>query len=228
MNTAGTHASGDPEGRTAGIVLIMVSLLAMLMLMHHPQVTTPDAGKAIAEIADKAWIDRVVHGSLMVLLGVQVFCYLEFAMRLGFSRSLVRAGLVAYAAGIFAMIIAATTDGFIVADIGVHYANARPGDLEAARHLLNLCGIGVQVFTSIGALAMSAGFVLWSVALLRTNVWLGACGLLLSAAPALAILLGVISLNLKGAILVFACQTAWNLAVGISLVRGKIQPRSKQ
>jgi hypothetical protein len=226
MNPESTNPSADyANSKLAGSILIAVSLLAMLMLMHHPQVTTPDAGKAIAEIAEKAWMDRVVHGSLMVLLWVQVFCYLEFAMRLGFARSLVRAGLLAYAAGIFAMMLAASTDGFIVADIGVHYANARPEDIEAARHLLNLCGISVQVFTSLGAVAMSAGFIFWSIALLRAplaHYWLGASGLLLAAAPACAILLGAISLNLKGAILVFACQTAWNLAVGVALVRGKV------
>jgi hypothetical protein len=225
MNNESAHAPTGPDGRAAGIILIAVSLLAMLMLTHHPQVTTHDAGKVMTEIADKAWPDRAVHGSLMLLLAVQVFCYLEFAMRLGFPRSLVRAGLLAYAAGIVAMFIAAMTDGFIIADIGVRYAGALPEDLAAARHLLNLCAISVQAFTSLGAVAMSVGFALWSVELLRTrraHWWLGVSGLLFSAAPALAILSGAISLNLHGAILVFACQTAWNIAVGTALIRRKV------
>jgi hypothetical protein len=179
----------------------------------------------IAEIADLAWIDRVVHGSLIALLVVQACCYSTVCMRLGIARGLVRAGAISYAIGIFAIIVAATIDGFIVADIATRYAAGRAEDLEAARHLLNLCGISIGVFTSLAVIAMSAAFVAWSLELLRApraNAWLGASGLVLGAGPALAVMFGVMTMNLHSAIVFLLCQTIWNLAVGVTLVRGKI------
>jgi hypothetical protein len=230
MNTDVTHsaargADDSADGMTAGILLIATSVLAMLMIMHHPQVETHEAGKVMEEIAAKAWIDRLVHGSLILLVSVQAYCYSGFCLRLGISHGPVRAGIIAYGIGIVGIVVATTIDGFVISDMAVRYAAAHAEDLEAARHLLNLCALNVRAFTSLAAVAMSAAFVLWSCTLLRAprpNAWLGVCGLLLGAGPALAVMFGAISMNLQGAILFLACQSLWNLAVGITLVRGKL------
>jgi hypothetical protein len=223
MNTQA--ADNRTEAKASGIILIASSLLAMLMIAHHPQATTHAAGQLMAEIADKAAIDRLVHGSLMVLLAIQAWCYSGFCMRLGIAHGMVRAGATAYAMGIVAIFTAATIDGFVVADVGTRYVAGRPEELEAARHLLNLCGISVGEFTSVAVVAMSTAFIRWSLALLRAprvNAWLGVTGLMLGAGPALGLVLGAITMNLHGAIVFLLCQTIWNVAVGITLLRGKL------
>jgi hypothetical protein len=223
-NVPDTRDTGN--GTTAGAIIIAASLLSVLMMARHPSVATHDASKVFAEIADKAWIDRLVHGSLIFLLGAQVFGYIEFCSRLGFFRNLVRAGMIGYVIGVGALIGAALIDGFVVSDLGSHYLPARAEDLEAARHLLNLCSISVVALASLGVVATSVGFGLWSLALLREsrakNIWLGALGMLLAAGPALAVLSGAIELHLHGMMLVILCQTVWNLAVGVQLLRGRI------
>ena len=97
-NVPDTRDTGN--GTTAGAIIIAASLLSVLMMAHHPSVATHDASKVFAEIADKAWIDRLVHGSLIFLLGAQVFGYIEFCSRLGFFRNLVRAGMIGYVIGV--------------------------------------------------------------------------------------------------------------------------------
>jgi hypothetical protein len=223
MNTY--DAEGESGGKAAGFVIIAVAFLVMIMLHHHPQSATHEAGKLIAEIADLALADRVVHGTLIALMAALVFGYLEFCARLGFVRPAVRAGAVAYAMGVFAVVVAATIDGFVISALAEHYANAQPAELEAARHLLNLCAVCVRVFTSLGVVAMSAAIAAWSFALLRGPrqvLWLGAVGLIASLAPAIAILSGMVSINLPSLLIVMWCQTGWNLAAGFALVRGKV------
>jgi hypothetical protein len=228
MGIATAHTSAEHNAhnaRTIGLLLIVASLLSILMMAHHPSVATHDAGKVAAEIADKAWIDRLVHGSLMMLLAIQAYCYVEFCSRLGFGRSLVRAGMIGYAIGIGAMFGAALIDGFVISALGTHYAAGRPEELEAVRHLFNLCGISVRMVTSLGVVGMSAAFALWSVALLRgarSNFALVIAGLILATGPAIGVVLGVLQLDLHGAMLIVVCQTLWNIGVGVELLRNRI------
>src|SRR5512144_1922292 len=114
-------AERDDSARVAGIVLIVVPLLSILMMAHHPSAGSHEPASLVAEIADKAPLSRIVHGVLIALMGAELFAFIAFCRRLGFERSAVRAGFVAYSIGTGAMIGAALISGFVISDLAAHY-----------------------------------------------------------------------------------------------------------
>jgi hypothetical protein len=213
----------DRDARIAGIVLIAVPLLSILMMAHHPSAGAHDPAGLVAEIAEKAPLSRFVHGVLIALMGAELFAFIAFCKRVGFERSLVRAGFVAYSIGTGAMIGAALISGFIISDLAAHYVQAS-GDATSFVDLSRLAMTGNQALAKLGVVAMSAAIVLWSLALFRggRDRWVGIAGLIAGLAPAIALLTGVIRLDVGGMTLVVICQAAWIVIVGIQLVRARI------
>jgi len=66
--------------------------------------------------------------------------------------------------------------------------------------------------------------VLWSLAILRTRtqLLLGASGVLVGGAIALALLGGWLTLDVHGMLLAVLCASAWNVALGVQLLRGRL------
>ena len=212
------------NARIAGIVLIATSLASILLMAHHPHASSQGAAEVAVEIAAKAQISRIVHGALIAMIGAQVFAFIELCRLLDWNRATVRAGFVAYAAGAGAMSGAALISGFLVSALGTRYASLPAADVEVFPHLLRLSMAGNQVLANFGVIAMSIGILAWSIALLRPargNAWIGAIGLIAGLAPAIAQASGALVLDVRGMTLVVVCQTVWNLAVGIQLVRAK-------
>jgi len=214
----------DSGARTAGIVLIATSLLSILLMAHHPTAASHDSAAIAAEIVQKAPLSRFVHGALIAMVGAQIFALIALCHRLGFEQSTVRAGFVSYALGAAAMIGAALISGFVVSSLSESYAPLAAGELDAYRHLLRLSMAGNQALAKFGVVAMSVAIVLWSIAAFRggrANLWLAAIGVVTGVAPALALLVGMLALDVHGMLLVVVCQTVWNVAAGIYLIRAK-------
>ena len=227
MTTHDTNAQPDPpaaNARTAGIVLVAATLLSILMMAHHPSAGSHDPAALVAEIADKSQLSRIVHGVLIALMGAELFAFIAFCRRLGFERSAVRAGFVAYSIGTGAMIGAALISGFIVSDLAAHYVQQPSGDAMAFVDLSRLAMIGDQALAKLGVVAMSAAIVLWSAALFRSGQdrWVGIAGFVAGLGPAIALLVGAVRLDVGGMTLVVVCQAAWIVIVGIQMIRARI------
>jgi hypothetical protein len=226
LPASNTHIdSTNSNSRLAGFALVGVSVLAAVVMSHHPVAGGSDIGAVTAEISRLAWLDRVVHGTLMALLAVSLLSYVEISHHLGFAHSLVRSALVAYAIGTGAMFGAALIDGFVLSWLGESYAQASAADLQAFRHILRLTFSSNQALADFGTLAMSAGYGFWSVALLRrptVSRWLGISGILLATLPAFALLSGLLRLDMHGMLGVIVGQSLWNVALGVQLIRGKV------
>ncbi|HEY6986562.1 MAG TPA: hypothetical protein VH375_10810 [Rhodanobacteraceae bacterium] len=221
--TASYGGAASSEARNAGIALIATTLLAIVMMAHHPTAGSHDSAALAQQIRDTATLSRVVHGVLIAVIVAQLYVFLIFSERIGGLRGLPRAGLFAYAVGAMAMTGAALISGFLVSDLAAHYADM-PADHAATFADLALFAMtGNQVLAKLGVLAMSAGILAWSIALLRTreNRWLAFVGLLASLVPAVALLAGAIRLNVGGMMIVVLCQAAWNVAAGVFLIRAK-------
>lgn len=211
------------EARNAGIVLIATTLLAIVMMAHHPTAGSHDSADLARQVSDNAMLSRVVHGTLIALIATQLYVFMIFSERIGTPRGAARIGLFAYAIGAIAMTGAALISGFLVSDLAMHYADM-PADHTAAFADLALFAMtGNQVLAKLGVLAMSAGILAWSIALFgdRENRWLAFVGFFASLAPAVALLIGAIRLNVGGMMSVVLCEAAWNIAAGIFLVRSK-------
>lgn len=220
-NERSLAGQSDPAVRTAGIILIASSVLAVLFMAHHPTAETHDAAALAADIGGKVWLSRLVHGGLIALIAVQLFAFTVFCRWVGAERTTVGAGLIAYAIGTGAMIGAALISGFVVSDLATHYANEGASESKTFVDLLRLSMTGNQALANLGVFAMSTAIVLWALALFRTRrpMWVAVVGLLTGLLPAIALAAGLIHLNVVGMLLVVIAQTVWNLSVGVLLVR---------
>ncbi|HET7923388.1 MAG TPA: hypothetical protein VFL30_00735 [Rhodanobacteraceae bacterium] len=211
------------EARIAGIVLVATTLLSILMMAHHPSASTHEPASLAADIAGTATLSRIVHGTLIAIIGAELYAFAVFSGRLSQGRGAARAALVAYAIGAGAMIGAALISGFVVSNLGIYYSTA--ADPAPFVDFARVCMTGNQALAKLGVVAMSAAIVLWSIALLHDRSrdrWLPIVGFVTGLAPAIALFAGAIRLDVHGMLLVVVAQAIWNLAAGIALIRGRV------
>ena len=214
--------SSDIAARSAGLVIIAATLLEIAGMAHHPTVTTPDIAQAVPQIPRLSVLSAWVHGGLIGLMLAILYAYTEFSRRRGLARPLIRAGLAAYTAGIFTMIIAATMSGFVVGQLASLTPHATVADLQINAQLLILCRVLNQSFAGLATVLMSAGILFWSLDLLRGSIparLAGICGCAVGLLPALALISGTLQLDVHGMTLVVMVQSLWNIAVGVLLMR---------
>ena len=210
------------RGRIDGAILIGSACLAVLAMMHHPQVVAHNAHDALREISDKSVADEIVHGALMFLVSVQAVAYFGIAHRLGWTRLSTQCGAMAYWIGLLFVLLAALVDGFVIPDL-VSLQNFSAEDEHGALPALYFCTSIIRMATAAGLVAMSAGMIFWSASLLgksRRKLVFGITGLAINAVVAFAILLGIFHLDLKGALALIILQSCWHLVAGIGCWRG--------
>lgn len=216
------HRQRLEEDTTAGLVIGIGYVLSLGLMALHPSLSSRDAAGAIAELTREAPINGLVHGGLIVLAAALVFGLTGFCARLGWQRSLVRAGMVAYGLGSMWVMGAALVSGFLVPALARRFEGGTAGELEGFRSLLRLCHDGNQLLAISGVLAMSAGIVSWSILLARRPGparWAGAVGLLAGAVPILGLLTGHLRLHIHGMGLVVLLQGVWGALVAWWMLR---------
>jgi hypothetical protein len=215
------------NGLLPGIILLAASLLEILAMAHHPTVATPDISKALQSIAELSKAAGIVHGVLLALMLLVVYGLSEFALRRGLTRPLIRAGAIAYGAGVIAMQGAALVSGFVVPDLASLMPHSNPVDLQIDAQLLTLCRVLNHSSANFGAVAMCTGIGLWSWDLLfgpAPRRWAGALGLAVGSLPALALIAGVIHLDVHGMSAVVLAQALWYVAIAVLLMRDSTAP----
>jgi len=127
--------------RTVGPIAGAV-LLAIVALALHPHMSGHAGPQAeLREMGSLSARDRLVHGTLLLLLGMLLTGFASYALRRGLTRRPVVAGLVSFAAGIVGLFAAGLIDGFVLADRRgadhgwpvSHAAHANSGALRARR-----------------------------------------------------------------------------------------------
>jgi hypothetical protein len=222
MNQESTLTALGDRSSSAGALLLAASVLEIFGMAHHPTVHTHDVAVAVQQIADLSSLSAWVHGVLLALMLIIVFGFSEFVLRRGITRPAIRAGIIAYGAGVLVMIGAAMTSGFIITGLMSLTPHVTAGDLQINAQLLMLCRVLNQSCANFGVVAMSAGIALWSIDLLReagVRRALGILGLVISVLPASALILGLIHLDVPGMTHVLLLQAVWNCAIGVALLR---------
>ena len=138
---------------------------------------------------------------------------------------IVRAGLIAYAAGIAAGSAAALVNGFIVPAIAAAHAGTEGGSLEMLRAILILCHFINNLCARVDVIAVSAATVLWSILLVhRSGGWrsAGIVGLACGLIPLIAIAAGDLRMDLHGFGLFVLLQGIFGVAAGIQLLRDRL------
>ena len=207
--------------RSSGWALVLGTVLSVFAMAHHPSAGASGAAARLAEMAREATLSGIVHGALIALMLVVFFGLVGLAGVLGFGLGRVRAGLIAYSAGVVCMIGAALLSGFIVPALAGSYAGS-PETAEALVPIFSLCFRANQALAEVGVVAQSAGIFFWSWVLLGRSGWVrgvGWLGLGAGAVPILGLLSGRLHLDVHGMLAVVVLQALWTIAVGVWLIQ---------
>lgn len=185
----------------AGGVLASASALVVLTMAHHPT-SLKDVG-----------LVNLVHGVMMALVLLSLAGFARFAQRLGFDRFPVLCGFVAYGAGAFGNLLAATVNGFA--------APALAAD-GASREILALAWDLNQALAYESVFALSAAYVLWGAVLFMQRARAtGLAGIAAGLAPAALLAAGALDMHVSGAFAVYTVQAAFGVIAGVYLIRGR-------
>ncbi|MEK7264762.1 MAG: hypothetical protein AAB227_01565 [Pseudomonadota bacterium] len=195
------HATANPSDRLAGVSMAAASALSVLVMAHHP-----------TSFGDAALV-KGVHGALMALILINLAGFCRFAASEGLARFSVLTGLIAYAAGMFGNLLAATVNGFAAPAL---MARGASKDIFAFAWELN------QALAYGAVFAISAAFILWGLALTRSGSrFAGAAGLAAGVLPAALLFAGVLDMHVAGAAVVYAAQSAFTFVIGVRMALRK-------
>ncbi len=196
----------ETNDRVTGAILAVGSLASMLVMAHHPS----DPHQMV--------LGQAVHGAMITIVGVMALGLVQFARRLGLDRLTVLAGLIAYGIAVFGDIGAATINGFVVTNLVAHKVDDHA--------MYALVWEASQALARLGVVATGVAFLLWSIALVtrsdRVGRALGGFGILAGLVPMILLATGVLSMNLHGAIPIYAGQALWMVLVGLYLWSGRL------
>jgi hypothetical protein len=216
------EARGRAAARAAGALLIGASILEIAAMAHHPSAHAHDMAALLVQLQALSAVSAWVHGVLIALMLTVFFALTEFASQRGITRPAIRAGLIAYAAGVVAMMGAALVDGFVTPRVGMLSTGVSATDLQVTAQLLKLCMLFNQALAHLGAVAMSVGITAWSLDLLRgagAERALGVFGVAIGLGSAGALIAGALQLDVHGMMLVLLLQVIWTTGVGVLLLR---------
>jgi hypothetical protein len=192
--------------RTAGGALALASAGVVLAMAHHP--TGLHSG-----------LGQLVHGTMLVLLGVTAYGLFHFALRQGIARPAVLAGAVAYAIGTMCNVGAATISGFAAPAMAAHAGIDH--QLFIVTWELN------QALAKVAVAATGAAFLLWSLGLFGRSGWMAktiaVLGVAAGVAPVLLLGFGALRMNVAGAMIVYAMQAGWMFLIGVYLFSGRFE-----
>ncbi len=209
-------ATAQRPARWAAVVLILIPLVEVLTVMHHPHVGGTDPGTLVRALAGLAPLAALVHGVLIACLYATLVALAEFAAQVLPGSAAGRAGLLLYGSGIAVMTAAAVLDGFVVPRLPLVPAGLPAAPAELTAQFAYFAALCIQAFTRAGAVLMCAGIAAWSWGLLRRRQGRLVALLGLSVIPLLAgaLLTGLLHLNVQGITLVMGLAGLWLLSAG--------------
>ncbi len=210
----------------AAALLAIPAVLTLVLILHHPVLHGKhDVASVAAGIQAHALMDRLVHGGLITVLGIQTLGFYLFSAKLGWRRPAVAGGLIAYTAGVLLMIIPSTLDGFVTPDLASNCLAAAHGCGTLEEGSFRLVAVMIQDFTKLALVVMSTGVLSWSVALLASRDApkriAGVVGIICACMPVAILLHSDIYLqagNLPGMI---ASQLVWSLLAAALIIGGE-------
>lgn len=216
--------------RLAGRLLVVVPLLSLLVLAHHPTIAAHDAHEAASQLGAIATLAGIAHGTLIAMQCALLYALLTWLVSRGLWHALPRAAAMMLVLGAVGVIGAALIDGFMVARVAT-FPNDGDPDLHIMSQLIRYSMALNQVLIVAGEAAMSVGFACLSVDLLGLRGggrWVGVFGLVLGMASLIALLTGQLVLHLHGMQWLFAAQSVWMIGLGVFMLRTSTPAHQQQ
>jgi hypothetical protein len=192
--------------RIGGGALIAAALGTVFTMAHHP--TGMHGGG----------LGGIVHGAMILLLGLLTFGFVRFGQRQGFEQPLILAGGIAYLASFLAHIGAATINGFVVPALA-------GGEPPVSHDLFRFAWHSNQALAKLGVVATGLAYLCWGAELARNRRtrWLGTAGIVTGIVPAILLAAGVIRMDVAGAFVAYAAHALWALLLGAAMWRGTVR-----
>lgn len=202
------------EARQAGAMLLAGTGASLMLMLHHPtSLRGPDDGLLLGD-----WSNAGVHGGMIVCLMAISVGAASVPRWLGETHLSVRAGRLAFGAGMTAFVAAALVTGFA--------AERLAGQPAAAIQFPVLAALN-QTLALFG-LAMTGGaLALWAVRMLRLGLFAKAAGSVGVGAALLAagwLVHGEGRFGLVPATVAAGVFAAWSVLTAVCLLRGGPEP----
>lgn len=189
--------------RIGGWCLISAAAVSVVMMAHHP------TGMLTGGVG------QFVHGGLIIMTLVVAFGFAIFVAERGAGRPALLAGALSYSVALYANIGAGSINGFAAPALAA-------GSLPIGTDVMRLAWELNQTLATLAVFATCAAFLFWAIVLLMEPGKLarltGCAGLLAAIVPTALILSGVLRMDVDGAFLVYAIQSAWGMLVGILML----------
>jgi hypothetical protein len=208
-----------------GTLLLMATIAVPLVHLFHPETSGESLEDVVRSLAQHASADRIVHGTVALLVLAMFLPYVQLAYDVGFDLAAVRSAIAIGALATVALFGIPLVDGVILPSVAERYAEPDSAmQIEGFRSILRLAAIGVlPVLTMAAAVGFSAGTLCWCLGFRETvggRHVLPALGLIL----AVACLAGVVLT--RSPMVLELCLLAWNLAVAGFWLSGKLVRRT--
>jgi hypothetical protein len=214
------------DNRMSGAALIAGMIASIITMAFHPtahDVMGPDHSASIA-----MQVNIAVHTLALLFIPIIFLGAFGLTQRLASPNRLALSALVFLGFAEVAIMIAAAASGLIATGL-YHHMLADPSTADSWRPVLQLNGHINQAFALIYAVASSFAIVLWSAAILRSNIFsrtLGIFGCFLGPITILAVVSGHIRLNVHGFGAIVLGQAIWFISAGVLLWREKNPTRA--
>jgi hypothetical protein len=209
------------DNRLGGIALIVGAVSGMITMSLHPVAgahpITPDQFEKLATLMIG------VHALAIAGIPFAFLGALALTRRLDSPDRLALAGLVIYSLGLGAVMIAPAISGLVGTEILRHIVE-RAADIEQWRTLMKYNFLINQAFAKIFVVASCSAVALWSLMIVKSRalpIAIGLYGLFLGPVVVIALIIGVLSLDVHGFGLVVFSQAIWFIVVGILLLRSR-------
>lgn len=220
--------------RTAGAAMAAITLVALVVLMHHPAGgRAHSVQESLAQMAAMQSSAAIVHGLLLAMFAIMAAAHAVFAALLGAARPAVRLGMTAYGLACCLLGVAMLCDGFVAPQLARQFVDSTAAQATQAHTVLVAIGTVIQVFSKAGLLALGVAFPAFAYALVSGPAplpWarpLAMVGLLAGLLPAAYMMFGEVQLNPSNLPLLFGVQAAWNLGAAGMLMLGSARPAGR-
>jgi hypothetical protein len=206
------------------MLLLAATIAVPLVHLFHPETSGENLEDVVRSLAQHANADRIVHGTVAVLVLAMFLPYVQLAYDIGFDLAAVRSAIAIGALATVALFGIPLVDGVILPSVAERYAEPDSAmQIEGFRSILRLASVGIlPTLTMAAAVGFSAGTMCWCVAFRETvggRHVLPALGLVLSAACIVGVMLT------RSPMVLELCVLAWNLAVAAFWLSGRLVRR---
>ena len=208
------------NGKIYGWILAISSLLALAFIAHHPEADLHNSANGLENLAAIGYLGRIVHGTLIFMVLMFAVGFSGFALRLGIKHPLVMSGWIAYIIGTIAMILAASIDGFLLADISDKMSDNR----QLAYDLIHYSMIYNQILARLGFSLMAAASLFWGVAMIHfsgNKRIIGLCSIIIGGTSLAFVLISSERIDVRILLFYMIAQLIWHLIIATWMIRTK-------